>query len=249
MTFGKRQINGAAVSCDGENIAFFLDDLALPALNQMYYGQVDNVYVIKLAKVMVPGLEVDSGQCFDLGLKRSDISALLDGGSITTMRPVLYEDAPPYYQVLAGAFIPDSGNLFIMAFDTDKELLFCFVFAKEGEPIEMGYFDAITNMGMNNRCCVVSQVAYAISNKGNVIYAYDLDSYSEYSMLVKDKQILDLASFKDHLFILVRKESTALYELLDEQFNVVAADNNYAALAVSEQYLIISSGNVVNLYQ
>ena len=66
---------------------------------------------------------------------------------------------------------------------------------------------------------------------------------------VKDKQILDLASFKDHLFILVRKESTALYELLDEQFNVVAADNNYAALAVSEQYLIVPSGNAVYLYQ
>ena len=93
------------------------------------------MYVIKLAEVMVPGLEVESGQCLDLGLKRTDITALLDSGSITTMRPVLYEDAPPYYEVLAGSFIPDSGNLFIMAFDSVKELLVCFVFTIEGEPI------------------------------------------------------------------------------------------------------------------
>ena len=95
----------------------------------------------------------------------------------------------------------------------------------------------------------MSQVAYAISNKGNVIYAYDLDSYSEYSILVRDKQILDIAVFKEQLFALVWNTQTTLYELLDQQLNVVASDSSYAALAVSEQYLIVPSGNSVYLYQ
>ena len=37
--------------------------------------------------------------------------------------------------------------------------------------------------------------------------------------------------------------------LTDEQFNVVATDSSYTALAVSEQYLIVPSGNAVYLYQ
>ena len=249
MAFGSRQINGAAVSNDGEKVAFFLEDLPLPALDQKYFAQVDNVYVIELANVMVPGLEVGSGLNLDLGLLQADIAGLGHAGAVTTMRPVMYEDAPPYYEALAGAFISGSGNVFILAFDAAKELLVCFVFTAEGEPIEMGYFDAVTNMGMNNRCCVAGNVAYAISNKGQVIYAYDLDSYSEYSILVRDKQILDIAVFKEQLFALVWNTQTTLYELLDQQLNVVASDSSYAALAVSEQYLIVPSGNSVYLYQ
>ena len=248
VAFGSRQINGAAVSNDGEKVAFFLEDLPLPALDQKYFSQVDNVYVIELANVMLPGLEVGSGLNLDLGLLRADIAGLGQASIVTTMRPVMYEDAPPYYEALAGAFIPGSGNVFILAFDAVKEHLVCFVFTTEGEPIEMGYFDAITNMGMNNRCCVAGNVAYAISNKGQVIYAYDLDSYSEYSILVRDKQILDIAVFKEHLYVLVWNKKTTLYELLNQDFNVIASDSNFAAMSASEVYLMVSSEKKVYLF-
>ena len=248
MAFGSRQINGAAVSNDGEKVAFFLEDFPLPALDQKYFSQVDNVYVIELANVMVPGLEVGSGLNLDLGLLRADIAGLSQASTVTTMRPVMYEDAPPYYEALAGAFIPGSGNVFILAFDAVKEHLVCFVFTTEGEPIEMGYFDAITNMGMNNRCCVAGNVAYAISNKGQVIYAYDLDSYSEYSILVRNKQILDIAVFKEQLFALVWNGKTTLYELLNQDFNVIASDSNFAAMSASEEYLMVSSEEKVYLF-
>lgn len=43
------------LSNDGRKSGLFLGGFTTPALDQKYFAQVDNVYVIELANVMVPG--------------------------------------------------------------------------------------------------------------------------------------------------------------------------------------------------
>ena len=247
--FGHREINNVSVSADGESVAFFLEDLSLPGLDEMYYGQVDNIYIVKMAQIAMPGLEVGSGQCLDLGLKVADSQKLIDAGMFVTMRPRYTVEGAPYYSVLAGAFSEDSQHLFVLMHEAETELLMCYLFTNDGQPVEMDFFDDIKNTGENNRCCVIGNIAYSIANKRSILYAYNMEEHSTFAFKLEDKNFIDIAVFKSQLYALVWNTKTKLYELIDQDFNVLLQDDDYSALAVSEQYLSIPRGEAVYLYQ
>ena len=247
--FGHREINNVSVSADGESVAFFLEDLSLPGLDEMYYGQVDNIYIVKMAQIAMPGLEVGSGQCLDLGLKVADSQNLIEAGMLVTMRPRYTVEGAPYYSVLAGAFSEDSQHLFVLMHEAETELLMCYLFTNDGQPVEMDFFDDIKNTGENNRCCVIGNVAYSIANKRSILYAYNMEEHSTFAFKLEGKHFIDIAVFKSQLYALVWNTKTKLYELIDQDFNVLLQDDDYSALAVSEQYLSIPRGEAVYLYQ
>ena len=247
--FGHREINNVSVSADGESVAFFLEDLSLPGLDEMYYGQVDNIYIVKMAQIAMPGLEVGSGQCLDLGLKVADSQNLIEAGMVTTMRPRYTVEGAPYYSVLAGAFSEDSQHLFVLMHEAETELLMCYLFTNDGQPVEMDFFDDIKNTGENNRCCVIGNVAYSIANKRSILYAYNMEEHSTFAFKLEGKYFIDIAVFKGQLYALVWSQSSRLYELLDDQFNVITYDSNYGALAASEEYLMVSSKNIVYVFK
>ena len=247
--FGHREINNVSVSADGESVAFFLEDLSLPGLDEMYYGQVDNIYIVKMAQIAMPGLEVGSGQCLDLGLKVADSQKLIDAGMLVTMRPRYTVEGAPYYSVLAGAFSEDSQHLFVLMHEAETELLMCYLFTNDGQPVEMDFFDDIKNTGENIRCCVIGNIAYSIANKRSILYAYNMEEHSTFAFKLEGKHFIDIAVFKSQLYALVWNTKTKLYELIDQDFNVLLQDDDYSALAVSEQYLSIPRGEAVYLYQ
>ena len=249
VAFGPREINNVAISADGESVAFFLEDLSLPGLDEMYYGQVDNIYIVKMAQIAMPGLEVGSGQCLDLGLKVADSQKLIDAGMLVTMRPRYTVEGAPYYSVLAGAFSEDSQHLFVLMHEAETELLMCYLFTNDGQPVEMDFFDDIKNTGENNRCCVIGNIAYSIANKRSILYAYNMEEHSTFAFKLEGKHFIDIAVFKSQLYALVWNTKTKLYELIDQDFNVLLQDDDYSALAVSEQYLSIPRGEAVYLYQ
>ena len=249
VAFGPREINNVAISADGESVAFFLEDLNLPGLDEMYYGQVDNIYIVKMAQIAMPGLEVGSGQRLDLGLKVADSQNLIEAGMVTTMRPRYTVEGAPYYSVLAGTFSEDSQHLFALMHEAERELLMCYLFTSAGQPVEMDFFDDMKNTGENNRCCVIGNIAYSIANKRSILYAYNMEEHSTFAFKLEGMYFIDIAVFKGQLYALVWNTKTKLYELIDQDFNVLLQDDDYSALAVSEQYLSIPRGEAVYLYQ
>ena len=247
--FGHREINNVAVSTDGESVAFFLEDLNLPNLDEMYYGQVDNVYNLKMAQVAMPGLEVGSDQRLDLGLKVAASQKLIDACMLVTMRPRYTEEGAPYYSVLAGTFSEDSHHLFVLMHEAATEMLMCYLFTSAGQPVEMDFFEDMKNTGENNRCCIIGNIAYSIANKRSILYAYNMDENSTFAFKLEGKQFIDIAAFKGQLYALVWSQSSRLYELLDDQFNVITYDSNYGALTASEEYLMVSSKNIVYVFK
>ena len=208
------------------------------------------MYILDLSKIAISGRNVVSGQTIDFGLKMAEVSDLIENKAIISYRPTLYLDSfHPYYTVLAGVFIPGTNDLFIMAHEEESSMLVFFLYTANGDGIEMGFLDNVQELGQNNRCCVVGDTVYAISNKQEILYAVNLKDNSYFVQKFNGKHFIDVRDFKDGLISLVWNSDSNLYELLDDNFTVLSTDKHYSALAANDQALAISRGETVYLFE
>ena len=257
LGFGGRAIVNVAVSEDGGKVACVLADIPMK-LDEAYYSGVDNVYVIALAPFALSvmafksqlGAVIDNEKSYklDLGLAKTDTDILRNRGVIRSMRTVFAtEDSLMVFHLITVTFVPGTNNLFCMA--THQARLVGLYLGEHGEPLQLKSFKQIQYNGMNNRSHINGQKVYSVSSDASSLFVYDLKSGLADSMDVPGKSLQDVVIYKDKAFVLAFNRENGLYELLNEDLNVVFQDQEISELAASSEYLALASGSNVILFQ
>ena len=257
LRFGGRAIVNVAVSEDGGKVACVLADIPMK-LDQAYYQGVDNVYVVELESFALSvmafqsqlGAVIENEQSYkvDLGLAKADADSLRDRGVIRSMRTVFAtEDSLMVFHLVTVTFVPGTDNLFCMA--THQTQLVGLYLGENGEPLQLKSFKQIKYNGTNNRSHINGQIVYSVSSDASCLFVYDLESGLANSVDVPGKSLQDVVIYKDRAYVLAFNRENGLYELLDEDLNVVFQDREISELAASAEYLALASGSHVILFQ
>ena len=257
LRFGGRSIVNVAISEDGGKVACVMADIPMK-LDEDYYSGVDNVYVVELESfalsVMAFQAQLDAvieneqSYKLDLGLAKMDVDLLRDRGVISSMRTVFAtEDSLMVFHLITVTFVPGTNNLFCMAMHQDR--LAGLYLGEHGEPLQLKSFKQIQYNGTNNRSHINGQKVYSVSSDASSLFVYDLESGLADSMDVPGKSLQDVVIYKDKAFVLAFNRENGLYELLDEDLNVVFQDREISELVASAEYLALASGSHVILFQ
>ena len=257
LRFGGRAIVNVAVSEDGGKVACVLADIPMK-LDEAYYSGVDNVYVIELESFALSvmafqsqlGAVIENEQSYkvDLGLAKADADTLRDRGVIRSMRTVFAtEDSLMVFHLVTVTFVPGTDNLFCMA--THQTQLVGLYLGENGEPLQLKSFKEFKYNGTNNRSHINGQIVYSVSSDASSLYLYFLEVGLAISLDVPGKSLQDVVVYKDQVYVLAFNRDNGLYELLDEDLNVVFQDREISELAASAEYLALASGSNVILFQ
>lgn len=257
LRFGGRSIVNVAISEDGDKVACVMADIPMK-LDEDYYSGVDNVYVVELESFALSvmafqsqlGAAIDNEKSYkvDFGLAKADADSLRNRGVIRSMRTIFStEDSLMVFHLVTVTFVPGTDNLFCMA--THKTRLVGLYLGEKGEPLQLKSFKQIQYNGMNNRSHINGQKVYSVSSDASSLFVYDLESELANSMDVPGKSLQDVVIYKDKAFVLAFNRENGLYELLDEDLNVVFQDQEISELAASSEYLALASGSNVILFQ
>ena len=257
LRFGGRAIVNVAVSEDGGKVACVLADIPMK-LDEAYYQGVDNVYVIELESFALSvmafqsqlGAVIENEQSYkvDLGLAKADADTLRDRGVIRSMRTVFAtEDSLMVFHLATVTFVPGTDNLFCMA--THHTQLVGLYLGEKGEPLQLKSFKQFKYNGTNNRSHINGQIVYSVSSDASSLFVYDLESGLANSVDVPGKSLQDVVIYKDRVYVLAFNRDNGLYELLDEDLNVVFQDREISELAASAEYLALASDSHVILFQ
>ena len=257
LRFGGRAIVNVAVSEDGGKVACVLADIPMK-LDEAYYQGVDNVYVIELESFALSvmafqsqlGAVIENEQSYkvDLGLAKADADTLRDRGVIRSMRTVFAtEDSLMVFHLATVTFVPGTDNLFCMA--THHTQLVGLYLGEKGEPLQLKSFKQFKYNGTNNRSHINGQIVYSVSSDASSLFVYDLETGLANSVDVPGKSLQDVVIYKDRAYVLAFNRDNGLYELLDEDLNVVFQDREISELAASAEYLALASDSHVILFQ
>ena len=257
LRFGGRSIVNVAISEDGGKVACVMADIPMK-LDEDYYSGVDNVYVVELESFALSvmafqsqlGAVIDNEKSYklDLGLAKTDTDILRNRGVIRSMRTVFAtEDSLMVFHLVTVTFVPGTKNLFCMA--THQARLAGLYLGENGEPLQLKSFKQIQYNGTNNRSHINGQKVYSVSGDAGSLFVYDLESGLANSMDVPGKSLQDVVIYKNKAYVLAFNRENGLYELLDEDLNVVFQDQEISELAASSEYLALASGSNVILFQ
>ena len=184
----------------------------------------------------------------DLGLAKADADTLRDRGVIRSMRTVFAtEDSLMVFHLVTVTFVPGTDNLFCMA--THHTQLVGLYLGEKGEPLQLKSFKLFKYNGTNNRSHINGQIVYSVSSDASCLFVYDLETGLVNSVDVPGKSLQDVVIYKDRVYVLAFNRGNGLYELLDEDLNVVFQDREISEMAASAEYLALASGSHVILFQ
>lgn len=262
LSFSFRQIQDIAVSSDGERVALVVADLSAN-LDLDYYEQVDNLYILQLEPFFASVIAADeSGQAptligeskygVDMGLKREDSALLQAAGALQTVRTVYNASHNGHHKALvfklcSVAFVPNSNLLFLTGIN--QGILAALLVDDAGELINLEAFKSIQYTGTGNRSCSDGQFAYSISSHRNELYGYDIENQTASCIEVAGKSLIDVAIYKNQLYILAFNIENEEFELLDKELNVIYQNKEISELASSDEYLAVATGEEVVLLQ
>ena len=257
LRFGGRSIVNVAISEDGGKVACVMADIPMK-LDEDYYSGVDNVYVVELESLALSvmafqsqlGAVIDNEKSYrlDFGLAKADADILRYRGVIHSMRTVFAtEDSLMVFHLITVTFVPGTNNLFCMA--THQAGLVGLYLGENGEALQLKSFKQIQYNGTNNRSYINGQKVYSVSSDAGSLFVYNLESGLANSVDVPGKSLQDVVIYNNKAYVLAFNRENGLYELLDEELNVVYQDQEISELAASSEYLALVSGSNVILFQ